>query len=134
MNVSAGEEVAEEVVEVINTTKLIIDDAQVSDASDKVNTASAVTTISAATTTTATITTVDDITLAQALKEMKSTKPKQKEKKDRIVLDEETALDLQAKFNEEERLAREKAEKEQEANIALIETWDDIHAKIDADH
>ncbi|GKA82585.1 hypothetical protein Tco_0789333, partial [Tanacetum coccineum] len=29
---------------------------------------------------------------------------------------------------------REKAEKEKEANIALIETWDDIQAKIDADH
>nr|GFD32558.1 hypothetical protein [Tanacetum cinerariifolium] len=32
------------------------------------------------------------------------------------------------------RLARGKAEKEEEANIALIETWDDIQAKIDADH
>ncbi|GJY63886.1 hypothetical protein Tco_0465346 [Tanacetum coccineum] len=46
-------------------------------------------------------------------------------KKDQILLDEETALNLQAEFDEEERLAREKAEKEQEANIALIETWDD---------
>ncbi|GJR15545.1 ribonuclease H-like domain-containing protein [Tanacetum coccineum] len=55
-------------------------------------------------------------------------------KKDQISLDEETALKLQAEFDEEERLAREKAKKEQEANIALIETWDDIQAKIDADH
>ncbi|GJY47473.1 hypothetical protein Tco_0436536 [Tanacetum coccineum] len=55
-------------------------------------------------------------------------------KKDLIRLDEETALNLQAEFDEEERLAREKAEKEEEANIALIETWDDIQAKIDADH
>ncbi|GKC21478.1 hypothetical protein Tco_1023628 [Tanacetum coccineum] len=55
-------------------------------------------------------------------------------KKDQIRLDEETALNLQAEFNEEERLVREKAEKEEEANIALIETWDDIQAKIDADH
>ncbi|GKC87468.1 hypothetical protein Tco_1148117 [Tanacetum coccineum] len=54
-------------------------------------------------------------------------------KKDLIRLDEETALNLQAKIDKEERLAREKAEK-QEANIALIETWDDIQAKIDADH
>nr|GEW57424.1 hypothetical protein [Tanacetum cinerariifolium] len=37
-------------------------------------------------------------------------------------------------FNEEERLAIEKAEKEEIANIALIETWDDIQAKIDADY
>ncbi|GKB73200.1 hypothetical protein Tco_0934612 [Tanacetum coccineum] len=159
MNVSAGEEVAEEVVEVINTAKLIIDAAQVSVAGDIVSVASAATTVSAATTTTATINIVDDITLAQALEEMKSTKPKKKgivvqelgestttissqlssqqsqdkgkgilielvkpmKKKDQISLDEETALNLQAEFDEEERLAREKAEKEKEANIALIE-------------
>ncbi|GJW62057.1 putative reverse transcriptase domain-containing protein [Tanacetum coccineum] len=48
-------------------------------------------------------------------------------------IDEETALNLQAEFDEEERLTREKAKKE-EANIALIETWDDIQAKIDDDH
>ncbi|GKD54143.1 hypothetical protein Tco_1287530 [Tanacetum coccineum] len=55
-------------------------------------------------------------------------------KKDLIRLDEETTLNLQAEFDEKERLAREKAKKEEEANIALIETWDDIQAKIDADH
>ncbi|GJX31320.1 hypothetical protein Tco_0241175 [Tanacetum coccineum] len=43
-------------------------------------------------------------------------------------------LKLQAEFDEEERLAREKDEKEKEANIALIETWDDIHVNINADH
>ncbi|GJR12334.1 putative ribonuclease H-like domain-containing protein [Tanacetum coccineum] len=118
-------------VKVINSAKLIID----------------ATTVSAATTTTATITTVDNITLAQALMEIKSTKPKEKgvviqelesvkpiKKKDLIRLDEEAALKLQAEFDEEERLAREKAEKEKETNIALIETWDDIQAKIDANH
>ncbi|GJX94392.1 hypothetical protein Tco_0348978 [Tanacetum coccineum] len=115
------------------------------------------TTVSAATTTTDDD---GDITLAQALIEMKSTKPKNKgvviqelgestttissqlssqqsqdkgkgiliepvkpmKKKDQIRRDEETALKLQAEFNEEERLAIEKAEKEKEANIALIET------------
>ncbi|GJY50381.1 hypothetical protein Tco_0441228 [Tanacetum coccineum] len=55
-------------------------------------------------------------------------------KKVQIMLDEEVALKLQAEFDEEERLAREKAEKEKEANIALIEEWDDIQAKIDVDH
>ncbi|GJU03703.1 hypothetical protein Tco_1114041 [Tanacetum coccineum] len=55
-------------------------------------------------------------------------------KKDQISFDEETTLKLQAKFDEEERLAREKAEKEEEANSALIEEWDDIQAKINADH
>ncbi|GKA49647.1 hypothetical protein Tco_0742720, partial [Tanacetum coccineum] len=130
------------------------------------------TTVSVATTTTATITTVDDITLAQALMEIKSTKPKEKrvviqelgestttislqlssqqsqdkgkgilieyvkpmKKKDLIRLVEEDASKLQAEFDEEERLAREKNEKEKEGNIALIETWDDIQVKIDADH
>ncbi|GKD85737.1 hypothetical protein Tco_1356891, partial [Tanacetum coccineum] len=143
--------VVEEVVEVINSAKLIIDAAQVS----------------VATTTTTIITTVD-ITLAQALMEIKSTKPKEKgvviqelgestitissqqsqdkgkgiliepikpiKKKDLTRLDEEAALKLQAEYDEEERLVREKAEKEKEANIALIEEWDDIQAKIDADH
>ncbi|GJS89167.1 uncharacterized mitochondrial protein-like protein [Tanacetum coccineum] len=73
MNVSADEEVGEEdVVEVITTAKLIIDAAQVSAAGDKVCTAGAATTVSATTTT------ADDLTLAQALQEMKSTKPKLK--------------------------------------------------------
>nr|GEW83255.1 retrovirus-related Pol polyprotein from transposon TNT 1-94 [Tanacetum cinerariifolium] len=63
-------------VEVINTAKLIIDDAQVSVAGDIVSTTSIP--VSAATTTTTTITTVDDVTLAQAPKEIKSTKPKVK--------------------------------------------------------
>nr|GEZ43227.1 hypothetical protein [Tanacetum cinerariifolium] len=58
-------------------------------------------------------------------------KPKNK---DQIRLDEDAALKLQAKFDEEERVARERSKKEQEANIALIETWDDIQAKIDVDH
>nr|GEW94426.1 hypothetical protein [Tanacetum cinerariifolium] len=46
-------------------------------------------------------------------------KPK---KKDQNRLDEEAAKRLQAKFNEKERFARERAQKEQEVNIALIET------------
>ncbi|GJY69688.1 putative ribonuclease H-like domain-containing protein, partial [Tanacetum coccineum] len=122
-------------------------------------------------TTTVTITT-EEITLAQALKAIKTSKPKVKwiifqepgksttttttissqqsqdngngimieepvkpmKKKDQISFDEEVDLKLQAEFDEEERLAREKAEKEKEANIALIEEWDDIQAKIDADY
>ncbi|GJW44481.1 hypothetical protein Tco_0073280, partial [Tanacetum coccineum] len=43
-------------------------------------------------------------------------------KKDQISFDEETAKKLQAEFDEKERLAREKTEKEKESNIALIET------------
>ncbi|GKA67776.1 hypothetical protein Tco_0767693 [Tanacetum coccineum] len=119
--------VVEEVVEVINTAKLIIDAAQDSAAGDIVSTASA------ATTTTAT--TIDDITLAQDKGKGIWIEPvKPMKKKDQISFDEQTTLNLQAKFDEEEGLAREKAEKEKEADIALIETWDDIQAKIDADH
>ncbi|GJY10023.1 putative reverse transcriptase domain-containing protein [Tanacetum coccineum] len=49
-------------------------------------------------------------------------------KKDLIRLDEEAAKRLQAEFDKEERLARDKAEEEKinEANIA----WDDIQAKL----
>ncbi|GJT75226.1 hypothetical protein Tco_1041951 [Tanacetum coccineum] len=139
---SLGEDTSKQMrIDVIDADEEI---TLVSTAGDKVSIASAATTISVATTTTAII--VDDITLAQALEELKSTKPKHKrdkgkgiwiepvKKKDQILLDEQTALNLQVECDEEERLVREKAEKEQEANIALIETWDDIQAKIDADH
>ncbi|GJR54575.1 hypothetical protein Tco_1405096 [Tanacetum coccineum] len=108
--------------------------------------------------------TVDEVTLAQALAALKSVKPKVKgdvikepnvpvnaasaptkdkgkgimieepvkpmKKKVQIMLDEEAAKRLQAEFDEEERLAREK----DEANISLTEEWDDIQAKIKADH
>ncbi|GJZ63333.1 hypothetical protein Tco_0619754 [Tanacetum coccineum] len=74
----------------------------------------------------AAIITEDEITLAQAMVELKSVKPKMK-KKDQISFDEQEAIRLQAEFNEEVRLAREK----DEANVALIEEWNDIQAKID---
>ncbi|GJV73616.1 putative ribonuclease H-like domain-containing protein [Tanacetum coccineum] len=55
-------------------------------------------------------------------------------KNDQIALDEEMARDLkaqiQAKLIEEERLARKK---EEEANIALIESWDNIQGMMEAD-
>ncbi|GKE07927.1 hypothetical protein Tco_1411478, partial [Tanacetum coccineum] len=86
---------------------------------------------------TVTITT-EEITLAQALEALTTSKPKVKgivfQEPDLIRLDEEDALKLQAEFDEEERLAREKAKKEKEANIALIEEWDDIQVKIDVDY
>nr|GEV11704.1 Gag-Pol polyprotein [Tanacetum cinerariifolium] len=116
--------------------------------------------------------TVNEATLAQALIEIKTSKPKAKgivlqepsesptttttisskksqdkgkgimleelvkpRKKDQVTLNEEVALKLQAEFDkEEQRLARKSAQKEEEANIALIEEWNDIQAKIDADY
>ncbi|GJV34579.1 retrovirus-related pol polyprotein from transposon TNT 1-94 [Tanacetum coccineum] len=111
-------------------------------AGNVVSTASVATTVSVATPTTDDD---GDITFTQALIEMKSTKPKVKgvviqqlvkpmKKKDQIKHDEVAALKLQAEFDEEERLAREKAKEEKDANIALVEIWDDIQGKIDVDH
>nr|GEV33712.1 putative ribonuclease H-like domain-containing protein [Tanacetum cinerariifolium] len=82
--------------------------------------------------------TTEELTLAQALEALKTSKPKDKgkgimieepmkpKKKDQIRHDEEVSKSLQAEYDEEERLAREQVVKEQEANIALIETWNDI--------
>ncbi|GJR03164.1 hypothetical protein Tco_0526148 [Tanacetum coccineum] len=88
--------------------------------------------------TTVTITT-EEITLAQALEALKTSKPKEhvkpmKKERSNQAWMKEAALKLLAEFVKEKRLAREKAEKEKEANIALIEEWDDIQAKIDADY
>nr|GEU65681.1 hypothetical protein [Tanacetum cinerariifolium] len=84
---------------------------------------------------------IDDITLAKALEALKTLKPKIKgivikvheepkpvkmKKKDQILFDEKVARKLQEDINEEERLVGERARQEEEANIALIETWKDI--------
>nr|GEV59380.1 ribonuclease H-like domain-containing protein [Tanacetum cinerariifolium] len=60
-----------------------------------------------------------EITLAEARGALKTLKPRRK------------GLFFMI---QEERLKRERSQKEQEANIALIETWDNFQAKIDADH
>ncbi|GJT72092.1 putative ribonuclease H-like domain-containing protein [Tanacetum coccineum] len=100
------------------------------------------------TTASATTTTADELTLAQTLIEIKAAKPKAKDKgkakmvepekplkkKDQIMYDQEVALNLQAQLEaeleEEERLARQK---EEEANIALIESWDNTQAMMETD-
>ncbi|GKE58279.1 hypothetical protein Tco_1497464, partial [Tanacetum coccineum] len=123
--------------------KLPCDAGDIVSATSAATTVNAAKTVSAATTTTPTITTIDDITLVQALEEIKSTKPKMKGVVIQELGESTTIISSQlssqqsqdkAEFDEKERLSREKAEKVKEANIALIETWDDIHAKIDVDH
>ncbi|GJZ79466.1 hypothetical protein Tco_0644303 [Tanacetum coccineum] len=56
-------------------------------------------------------------------------------KKDQIMFDEKVALklqaQLQAELEEEDRLARQK---EEEANVALIEEWHNVQAMMDADY
>nr|GEX00564.1 hypothetical protein [Tanacetum cinerariifolium] len=54
-------------------------------------------------------------------KEIMIKEPVKPKKKDQIRLDEKAAKKLQAEFDKEERLAREKVEKGERANIALIE-------------
>nr|GEW38184.1 putative ribonuclease H-like domain-containing protein [Tanacetum cinerariifolium] len=70
-----------------------------------------------------------DATVAENVKETK----KPLKKKDQIALDEEVARKLKAEMNakldEEERIAREK----NEANRAVIKEWDDVQATIDVD-
>ncbi|GJX29556.1 hypothetical protein Tco_0237635 [Tanacetum coccineum] len=94
------------------------------------------------TTASAPTTTINELTLAQTLIEIKAvvtsvatttttTRPK---KKDQITMDEEVARNLeaqlQAELEEEERLSRLK---EEEANIALLESWDNTQAMMDTD-
>nr|GEW47255.1 putative ribonuclease H-like domain-containing protein [Tanacetum cinerariifolium] len=84
---------------------------------------------------------IDEIILAKALIDIKTSKPKakgtviQEPRKDQIMIDEEVARNLkaqmQAELEEEERLARQK---EEEANIALIESYDNTQAMMDADY
>ncbi|GKC19948.1 hypothetical protein Tco_1022098 [Tanacetum coccineum] len=52
-------------------------------------------------------------------------------KKELSRLDKEIASKLQAEFDEELRLAKEKVKKEEEANIV---SWDNVQAMIDADY
>nr|GEX68605.1 hypothetical protein [Tanacetum cinerariifolium] len=79
---------------------------------------------------------INEVTLAQhdKRKGIMVKEPVKHKKKDQIRLDEEATLKLKAKFDKEQRLAREKAKKELEANVALIETRDDVQVKIDVDH
>ncbi|GJW51840.1 hypothetical protein Tco_0093191, partial [Tanacetum coccineum] len=109
--------------------------------------------------TTASVEILNELTLAQTLIEIKTSKPKPVttavttityvkdkgkgkmvepekplKKKDQIALDEEMARNLEAQMQaeliEEERLARQK---EEEANIVLIESWDNTQAMMEAD-
>nr|GEU93629.1 hypothetical protein [Tanacetum cinerariifolium] len=111
------QKVVEEVVEDTNATKLIVDAAQtlkpkakgivLEEPSESITT------------------TISSKKSQHKGKGIMVKEPMKFRKKDQIRLDEEDALklqaELQAEFDKEERIAREKAQKEQEANIALIE-------------
>nr|GEV30594.1 hypothetical protein [Tanacetum cinerariifolium] len=79
---------------------------------------------------------IDEVTLAQALAELKTSKPKTKG----IVIQEPgespttTTIIPKQKSQDKGKGILRKLKKELEANIALIETWNDVRAKIDDDH
>ncbi|GJY50942.1 hypothetical protein Tco_0441789 [Tanacetum coccineum] len=112
--------------------------AQVNTAVTIVSTASTIPVTTATTTTTKgillqetseSITTTTTIPSKDKGKGIMVEEPEKMKKKDQISFDEQEAIRLQAKFDEEERLARVK----DEANIALTEEWNDIQAKIKVD-
>ncbi|GKA82651.1 hypothetical protein Tco_0789399 [Tanacetum coccineum] len=101
-------------------------------------------------------TTIEEITLAQTLIQIKAAKPKvvttaattttttrtkakgvvvqEPNEKDQIALDEQITRDIQAKLDaeliKEQKLARKQ---EEEANIALMESWENTQAMMEAD-
>ncbi|GJS49404.1 hypothetical protein Tco_0599525 [Tanacetum coccineum] len=63
-------------------------------------------------------------------KMIESEEPLKMKPKDQVLFDEQEAIRLQAQFDEEERIAREK----EEANTALIAQWNDIQDKVENDY
>nr|GEV27071.1 hypothetical protein [Tanacetum cinerariifolium] len=129
----------EEVVEVVTTAKMLIDTvvdaAQVTTAIADIPVSATETIVTIAPTITAesTKTNVEEKGKGNAklIKEPKMPK----KRKHQISADKELAEKLQARMQDEidEEVARERAQKEQEANDALINTWDNIQAKINVD-
>ncbi|GJW72261.1 hypothetical protein Tco_0129178, partial [Tanacetum coccineum] len=56
--------------------------------------------------------------------------PLKMKKKDQVLFDEQEAIRLQAQFDEEERMSREK----EKANVALMAQWNDIQDKVETDY
>nr|GEW45101.1 retrovirus-related Pol polyprotein from transposon TNT 1-94 [Tanacetum cinerariifolium] len=75
---------------------------------------------------------IDEVTLAQALSKLKHTKPKAKAKGIVFYEPEEFTTTTTAAIPKLK--SQDKALQEEDANIALIESWDDVQAKIDADY
>nr|GEV21570.1 putative reverse transcriptase domain-containing protein [Tanacetum cinerariifolium] len=109
--------------DVLNDEEVVIKD---------INVASIATAITAAT---KTVVYIDDITLAQALVEIKTSKPKAREplkmkKKDQISFDDQEPRRLQAEIDEQDRLAEEKAQLIKDENF----TWDNVQSMMDANY
>nr|GEV24888.1 hypothetical protein [Tanacetum cinerariifolium] len=139
----AGEE---EVVNVVTTAKMLIDTAvdatQVTTAIADIPVSASETIVTTTPTITAESTKTNVELLHNNLRFRKKGKGKLKlieepvklNKKDQILFDKEVARKLQEEIYEQERLLGERARQEEEANSALIETWEAIQAKVDADY
>nr|GEV23814.1 hypothetical protein [Tanacetum cinerariifolium] len=78
---------------------------------------------------------IDEVTLAQALEELKHTQPEAKAKEIVIHGPEESTTTTTAAIPKTKSHDKgERAQQELEANIALIESWDDVQEIIDADY
>ncbi|GJT12562.1 putative ribonuclease H-like domain-containing protein [Tanacetum coccineum] len=122
--------------------EVFVDVTTVEKEEQSTKTGEAVTTAGVEDSTAPTIPTTVEETLAQTLMEIKAAKPKakrivfhdQEEQKDQVANDEDLTRNIQAQLDaeiiEEERLKRQKQE---EANIALIESWENTQAMIEAD-
>ncbi|GJU62256.1 putative ribonuclease H-like domain-containing protein [Tanacetum coccineum] len=134
VNISVDEVTLAQALSALKSAKVQEKANVVEEPSESITTTPTLTTTTAATTITTTSTRPKAKWLAKiqdkGKEKMIEPEPVKKlSKKDKLKLDEEVAQRLQAKFDEQERIEREKAE----VNIALKETWDDIQAKIEAD-
>nr|GEZ72342.1 hypothetical protein [Tanacetum cinerariifolium] len=129
-----------EVVEVVTTTKMlvdtIVDATQVATAIGDVSAAKLIVTTAPTITAKSKKTNVE-ITQAPKRKEVIIQEPKEKTTK--IASSQQShvrdkAIKLQEEIYEQESLVGEKARQEEESNSALIETWEDVQAKVDADY
>nr|GEU43447.1 putative reverse transcriptase domain-containing protein [Tanacetum cinerariifolium] len=130
-----------EVVKLVTTAKMLIDTAV--DAA-QVTTTIADVSVSFAETIVTTTPTISAESTKTNVEDKGKGKPKlieepeiPKKRKHQISADKGLAkklqAEMQAEIDKKDRLARERAQKEQESNDARINKWDDIQAKIDAD-
>ncbi|GKB80921.1 hypothetical protein Tco_0947816 [Tanacetum coccineum] len=105
--------------------------AKVQEKSNVVEDPSETITITPTLTTTTAATTIIAVKAQDKCKGLMVEEPMKMKKKDQISLDGELTFKLQDEEEEEERIAREKAQREEEANIV---SWDNLQAMIDADY
>ncbi|GJW60595.1 hypothetical protein Tco_0109930 [Tanacetum coccineum] len=140
--VNVVEEVVSAAEEIVNAATITEDEitlaevlAELKSVKPKVTTATTATTkgillqepSESITTTTTTTTTISSKDKGKGIMVKEPLKMK---KKYQISFDEQEAIRLQVEFDEEVRLVKEK----DKANVALIEEWNDIQAKIDANY